>query len=49
MNKKCDLCHYREAVRFNETMRKNGGGGTIVNLCSHCLDKLPSINRKNRI
>ena len=45
---KCDICG-KEAKHFNETMRKGGGGGTIVNLCDSCMAKLPAINRQNRI
>lgn len=48
-NKTCDMCHQRPAVRFNETVRKAGGHGTIMNLCYVCMAKLPAINKKNRM
>lgn len=47
---KCDMCnHVKAIVRRSETVRKSGGGGSIMDLCQTCWYKLPSINKKNRI
>ncbi len=49
MKYKCEMCRNKEAKHISIIVRKSGGNGTIMNLCNTCMDKVPAINRKNRI
>jgi hypothetical protein len=42
---KCDMCKVKPAVRFNETLRRPDGHGSIVNVCYKCMDRLIAQNR----
>jgi len=45
---KCYFCN-EIATRYNEILRKGGGGGTIVNVCNTHMLKIIKENKKNRI
>ncbi len=45
-NYTCEKCNRKPADHFNETVRNQTGGGSIMNLCHGCWWRIPPLNKR---